>query len=36
VHGLVGSLGLTGFVGNDESGVLLEAQGDGAAGRCWR
>ena len=27
VHGLAGSLGLTGFVGNDESGVLLEAQG---------
>lgn len=31
VHALAGSLGLTGFVGNDESGVLLEVQGDRAA-----
>jgi hydrogenase maturation protein HypF len=30
VHTLAGSLGLSGFVGNDESGVLLEAQGDRA------
>ncbi|HEX4247089.1 MAG TPA: carbamoyltransferase HypF [Pseudonocardia sp.] len=28
VHGLAGSLGLSGHVGNDESGVLLEAEGD--------
>jgi hydrogenase maturation protein HypF len=28
VHGLAGSLGLSGQVGNDESGVLLEAEGD--------
>jgi hydrogenase maturation protein HypF len=33
VHALAGSLGLSGFVGNDESGVLLEVQGDPAAVR---
>jgi hydrogenase maturation protein HypF len=31
VHALAGSLGLSGQVGNDESGVLIEAQGDRAA-----
>ena len=35
VHGLAGSLGLTGHVGNDESGVLLEAEGDPAAVRTF-
>ncbi|MDT7657766.1 MAG: hydrogenase maturation protein HypF, partial [Pseudonocardiales bacterium] len=33
VHGLAGSLGLSGHVGNDESGVLLEAEGDPASVR---
>jgi hydrogenase maturation protein HypF len=33
VHSLAGALGLAGFVGNDESGVLLEVQGDRAAVR---
>jgi hydrogenase maturation protein HypF len=33
VHALAGSLGLSGQVGNDESGVLIEAQGDRAAVR---
>jgi hydrogenase maturation protein HypF len=28
VHGLAGSLGLTGFVGNDARGVFVEVQGD--------
>ncbi|GAA1326628.1 carbamoyltransferase HypF [Pseudonocardia xinjiangensis] len=27
VHGLAGQLGLAGFVGNDESGVVIEAEG---------
>jgi hydrogenase maturation protein HypF len=35
VHGLAGSLGLTGHVGNDEAGVLLEAEGDPAAVRTF-
>ncbi|HZE66314.1 MAG TPA: carbamoyltransferase HypF [Sporichthyaceae bacterium] len=33
VHGLAGSLGLAGQVGNDSSGVLLEAEGDQASVR---
>ncbi|MBO0873569.1 MAG: carbamoyltransferase HypF, partial [Pseudonocardia sp.] len=31
VYGLAGEFGLAGFVGNDESGVLIEAEGDPAA-----
>jgi hydrogenase maturation protein HypF len=31
VHGLAGQLGLAGFVGNDERGVLIEAEGPGPA-----
>ncbi len=31
VHGLAGELGLGGFVGNDESGVVIEAEGSAAA-----
>ena len=33
VHGLASGLGLSGFVGNDESGVLIEAEGDPEAVR---
>ena len=35
VHGLAGSLGLSGQVGNDESGVLLEAEGDADSVRTF-
>lgn len=31
VHGLAGQLGLAGFVGNDESGVVIEAEGSAPA-----
>jgi hydrogenase maturation protein HypF len=31
VHGLAGQLGLAGFVGNDESGVVIEAEGPAPA-----
>ena len=31
VHGLAGELGIGGFVGNDESGVVIEAEGSAAA-----
>jgi hydrogenase maturation protein HypF len=31
VHGLAGELGLAGFVGNDESGVVIEAEGSAHA-----
>ncbi|HET6260511.1 carbamoyltransferase HypF [Pseudonocardia sp.] len=31
VHGLAGQLGLVGFVGNDESGVVIEAEGTAPA-----
>jgi hydrogenase maturation protein HypF len=31
VHGLAAELGLAGFVGNDESGVVIEAEGSAAA-----
>jgi len=31
VHGLAGELGVVGFVGNDEAGVIIEAEGDPAA-----
>ncbi len=31
VHGRAGELGVAGFVGNDESGVIIEAEGDPAA-----
>ncbi|WP_232664519.1 carbamoyltransferase HypF [Pseudonocardia sp. TRM90224] len=31
VHGLAEELGLAGFVGNDELGVIIEAEGSGAA-----
>ena len=30
VHGLAGELGVVGFVGNDEAGVIIEAEGDPA------
>ena len=35
VHGLAGTLGLSGQVGNDSSGVLLEAEGDQASVRTF-
>jgi hydrogenase maturation protein HypF len=31
VHRLASELGLDGFVGNDERGVVIEVEGDGAA-----